>query len=109
MSHRLGETVEHGWLRAQAHRTNLGSGDIVSPRSRSRAADKVLHSVCWVAARLAIDPVEDRGSLFQQYDFKLSSQGDRLGLFCMSVAPALVGMGLVLVAFKVLSRFRSAD
>jgi hypothetical protein len=76
-------------------------------RSRTRAADMVLDCVCSIAASLAIDPVSDRKILFEQYDFKLWSQKDRLPIFCLSVIPSLLGMAVVFAAFKGLSKLQS--
>jgi hypothetical protein len=77
------------------------------PRSRTRTADMILDCVCSIAASLAIDPVNDRKILFEQYDFKLWSQKDRLPIFCLSVMPSLVGMAVVLATFKGLSKLQS--
>jgi hypothetical protein len=76
-------------------------------RSRTHTADMVLDSVCSIAASLAIDPVNDRKILFEQYDFKLWSQKDRLLIFCLSVTPSLLGMAVVFAAFKGISKLLS--
>jgi hypothetical protein len=76
-------------------------------RSRTHTADMVLDCVCSIAASLAIDPVNDRKILFEQYDFKLWSQKDRLLIFCLSVTPSLFGMAVVFAAFKGISKLRS--
>jgi hypothetical protein len=78
-----------------------------TPRSRTRTADMILDCVCSIAASLAIDPVNDRKILFEQYDFKLWSQQDRLSIFCLSVIPSLLGMALVFAAFKGISKLQS--
>jgi len=75
-------------------------------RSRSHLADLVIDFVCLVVASLALDPI-DRSVLFEQYDFKLWSQHDRLLVFCVSVLPALLGMAAVYVAFKAIHAIRS--
>jgi hypothetical protein len=102
MGQRFGAAVSHGWSPARAETLD-------PPRSRSQTADKVLNGVTSIAARLAIDPVEDRDLLFEQYDFKLRSHGNRLGVFCLSVAPALLAMAAVLGAFKIVSKLRFRD
>jgi hypothetical protein len=78
-----------------------------SSRSRTHAADRVLDCVCSIASALAIDPVSDRKTLFEQYDFKLWSQKDRLPIFCLSVMPSLLGMAVVFAAFKGISKLHS--
>ncbi len=76
-------------------------------RSRTHTADMVLNCICSIATALAIDPVDDREMLFEQYDFKLWSQKDHLPLFCLSVLPSLFGMAVVFAAFKGISKLRS--
>jgi H+/Cl- antiporter ClcA len=76
-------------------------------RARARGADLVLSCLCSMVALLAIDSVGDRSLLFEHYDFKLWSYRDRLTLFCLSVIPSLIGMALVLVAYKAISVLRS--
>jgi hypothetical protein len=76
-------------------------------RSRTRTADMVLDYVCSIAASLAVDPVIDREILFEQYNFKLWSQKDRLLTFCLSVMPSLLGMAVVFAAFKGISKLQS--
>lgn len=75
--------------------------------SRTRTATLVLGFLCSVVSFLAIDPAGDRNLLFEQYDFKLWSHRDRLFVFCLSVVPSLVGMAIVLVAYKTLNTFKS--
>jgi hypothetical protein len=89
-----------------------GRGDVWfrtkdTSRVRTPAATLVLGCVCSVVGFLAIDPVWDRNLLFEQYDFKLWSQRDRLVVFCLSVVPSLVGMAGVLMAYKAIKVLRS--
>ncbi len=102
----LGETVVHEWIPAQTESSSRRTGALGQPRSRSHLADYVLRRVSALVARLAIDPIVDRELLFEQYDFKLRSQGDRLGVFCLSIAPAVVGMAIAGGAFEVLDKLR---
>jgi hypothetical protein len=76
-------------------------------RMRSRRANLVLSCLCSAVAFLAIDNAGDRSVLFEQYDFKLWSYGDRVGLFCLAVLPSLLGMGVLLVAYKAVGMLRS--
>jgi hypothetical protein len=76
-------------------------------RKRSRGADLVLRGLCSAASFLAIEEVGDRSLLYEQYDFKLWSYRDRLGVFCLSTVPSLMGMALVLGLYKVLSALKS--
>jgi len=96
--------------RGDVLRTDWSSSQYVAlgaSRSRTRTADMVLDCVCSIAASLAVDPVSDRKILFEQYDFKLWSQKDRLPVFCLSVMPSLLGMAVVFAAFKGLSKLQS--
>jgi hypothetical protein len=76
-------------------------------RLRARRANLVLSCLCSVVAFLAIDNTGDRSLLFEQYDFKLWSYEDRLVRFCLAVLPSLLGMALLLVAYKAISILRS--
>jgi len=90
--------------------TNAGRDDVRSRTkhtSRTRAATLVIGVLCSVVTLLAIDPVADRNLLFEQYDFKLWSHDDRLVVFCLSVMPRLVGMGVLIVAYKTINGLRS--
>ena len=109
MSQRLVGTVAHEWPRSSADITSVEDGretaDTAS-RTRTRAANLALGVLCSIVASLAVDPV-DRTLLFEQYDFKLWSQKDRVAVFCLSLAPTLLAMATVLVAFKATSKLRS--
>jgi hypothetical protein len=83
------------------------AGTVYPSRSRERKVNRVLNSLCSAVSFLAIHPVGDRKLLYSQYDFKLRSHQDKLGSFCASVLPSLVGMALVLVAYKAASGLRS--
>lgn len=83
------------------------SGAYDQSRMRSRRANLVLSCLCSAVAFLAIDDTGDRSLLFEQYDFKLWSYEDRLGRFCFAVLPSLLGMGVLLVAYKAISMLRS--
>ena len=74
-----------------AHVAQIWCSAVYAPRS---------HSLRWVGSG-------DRSLLFEQYDFKLWSYEDRLARFCLAVLPSLIGMALLLVAYKALSLLRS--
>ena len=76
-------------------------------RTRPRSANLVLSVLCSVVASLSIEDVGDRSLLFEQYDFKLWSYRDRLGVFCFSVLPSLAGMAVVSVAYKAIRGVQS--
>ena len=106
MTQRRVGVVAHEWFSSDAwsrHRSKA----VEPPRSRTHGADFVLHIVCASVARLAIDPIPDPELLFEQYDFKLWSQGDHLFVFCLSVLPGLLGMAAVFILFQALSKLRS--
>lgn len=109
----IGARMRHQWSftsRGDVSRTDWSSARYAAlgpSRSRTHTADRVLDCVCSIAASLAIDPVNDRKILFEQYDFKLWTQKDRLPVFCLSVMPSLLGMAVIFAAFKGLSKLHS--
>jgi hypothetical protein len=109
MSQRMAVTVAPEWISGGAETALPRSEARDVSRSRSGAADIVLRGVCSAVAYLAIDPVANHDLLFEQYDYKLRSQRDRLGIFCLSLAPALAGMAIVCGAFTVLQKLRPRD
>jgi hypothetical protein len=76
-------------------------------RQRAHSADFVLSVLCSIIAFLAIEDVGDRSLLFEQYDLKLWSHKDRVIMFCLSLLPILVGMAVVLMAYKSISMLKS--
>lgn len=101
--------VRDEWIRTQNASVLQPAETLARPRSHSRTADAVLRRVCAIVSALALDPVADKDILFEQYHQKLKSQGNRLGVFCLSVTPAIAGMAVVYGAFKVLRKLQPRD
>jgi len=109
MLQRMSGTVADEWIHVRTESVLPRSEAPAAPQSRSHAADILLRGVSCIVASLAIDPAANRDLLFDQYDYKLRSQGGSLGRFCLSVAPAIAGMAMVCGAFKVIRKLRPQD
>jgi hypothetical protein len=113
MSQYTGETNIDGWPIASCADTSSDAWSRYRtkaqhpPRSRSHLADLVINVVCLTVAYLAIGHSIDREVLFEQYDFKLWSQSDRLFVFCLSLLPTVLAMSAIFVATKTLTKIQS--
>ncbi len=77
-------------------------------RKRGPVATAVLSMFSNAVCSLMVTSAVDRDELFERYDQRLSSYGDRLVLFTLATLPSVAALAAIYVSFRGIRGIRTA-